>query len=243
MGNRKDQALLEPSMDSVKLNDGVDPQVFANRIKPTSVWRAFFTAEAERVERNDNVENATRDQSWEDVESPSLEKLSEVDFAYQTPKRLKVGILLEALADTIPVGVVKTESLELIKDPMLVESGPVREAAVAASIRTVLAEWKKVCAGFNMVNDDFSKLGSSESKYRDAISSTVVRIHKAIQEADARTALLAARVGRDNTDASDLGSETVWEAIRRLCDAMGEVQKQSSLGAMERDTKAAITQL
>jgi hypothetical protein len=129
MGNRKHQALLEPSMDSAKLNDGVAPQVFVNRIKPTNVWRTFFTSEADRVERNVNIENATSDQSWEDVESPSLEKLSEVDFAYQTPKRLKVGILLEAVADTIPVGVGKTEILEPIEDPVLVESGPGREAA------------------------------------------------------------------------------------------------------------------
>jgi hypothetical protein len=159
--------------------------------------------------------------------------LSEVDFAYQTPKRLKVGVLLEALAETIPVGIGKTDRFESIEDPMLVESGAMREAAVSKSIQIILAEWNKVCAGFEIVNAEFTKLGAGESKYRDAISSTVVRIHEAIREAGARTALLEARVGRDHTDASDLGSETVWDAIRRLCDTLGEVPKNSSMAATE----------
>jgi hypothetical protein len=84
-----------------------------------------------------------------------------------------------------------------------------------------------------MVNAEFSKLGAGESKYRDAISSTVVKIHEAIREADARTALLVARVGRDHTDASDLGSETVWDAIGRMCEAMGELQKHLRMAATE----------
>jgi hypothetical protein len=136
MRNRKDQALLEPSLASSKLSDGIDPQDFADRTKPTHEWRAFFTSEAEKVERDVNVGSAAAsEQSWEDVESPSLEKLSEVDFAYhQTPKRLKVGVLLEALADTIPIGIGKTERLEPIKDLMLVESGIARETAVSDSI-------------------------------------------------------------------------------------------------------------
>jgi hypothetical protein len=90
-----------------------------------------------------------------------------------------------------------------------------------------------VCAGFEMVNAEFSKLRAGEGKYREAISSTVVKIHEAIREADAQTTLLAARVGRDHTDASDLGSETAWDVIRRLCEAMGEVQKHLRVTAME----------
>jgi hypothetical protein len=34
-----------------------------------------------------------------------LEKLSHVNIDYQTPKKLKVGVLLEAMADTAPIGI------------------------------------------------------------------------------------------------------------------------------------------
>jgi hypothetical protein len=107
------------------------------------VWRAYFTSEAKRRERSADGS----DKSWEEVEAPTLSKLSEVDTTYQTPKKLKVGTLLEGLVDTIPVGVGKAEAVEVIKDHMTMADGPDREYAMNSSIQTVLAEWNKVCAG------------------------------------------------------------------------------------------------
>jgi hypothetical protein len=99
------------------------------------------------------------DRSWEDVEVPSLTKLSEVNTAYRTPKKLKVGTLLEALADTIPIGIGKAKRIELAQDHMMASAGPKRESAQDAALRTILAEWNKVCAGVDLFNAEFEKLG------------------------------------------------------------------------------------
>jgi hypothetical protein len=80
------------------------------------------------------------------VEIPSLNKLSEVDLEYKTPKKLKVGMLLEALAETIPIGIGKAETIAVIADYMINAEGLERETARDTSLQTVLAEWNKVCA-------------------------------------------------------------------------------------------------
>jgi hypothetical protein len=175
-GNRKDQALSEPSMDALGLPGDSDPRDLADEARPLNVWRAYFTLEAERRERSDGS-----DKSWEEVEAPTLSKLSEVDTTYQTPKKLKVGTLLEGLVDTIPVGVGKAEAVEVIKDHMTMADGPDREYAMNSSIQTVLAEWNKVCAGIELFNAEFGKLGKGEEKTRKSISTTVFKIHDAIR--------------------------------------------------------------
>jgi hypothetical protein len=156
-GSRKDQALSEPSMDAVLgLPGDSDPRDLAHEARPLNVWRAFFTSEAKRRERLANGS----EKSWEEVlEAPTLSKLSEVDTKYQTQKKLKVGTLLEGLVDTIPVGVGKAEAVEVIKDHMTMADGPDREYAMNSSIQTVLAEWNKVCAGIELFNAEFGKLG------------------------------------------------------------------------------------
>jgi hypothetical protein len=103
--------------------------------------------------------------------------------------------------------------------------GAKRESAEAESLRTVLAEWNKLGANFDLFNAEFKNLGSGEEKYRDVISTTVVKIHEAMRDTDARVALLAARVGKDHTGASDLGSDSVWDAIRNVCNTMDGVQE------------------
>jgi hypothetical protein len=42
------------------------------------------------------------------------------------------------------------------------------------------------------LSSEFKNLGSGEKKYRDVISTTVVEIHEAMRDTDARVALLAA---------------------------------------------------
>jgi hypothetical protein len=85
----------------------------------------------------------------------------------------------------------------------------------------VLAEWNKVYAGVGMFNLEFEKLGKGEEKSRESISGTVMKIHEAIRDTDARASLLAARIGKDDTVASGEGLDT----IRRLCDSMAEVRE------------------
>jgi hypothetical protein len=167
-----------------------------------------------------------QEKSWEEIDSISLEKLSSVSSTYQTPKKVKVGTLLEALSDTMPIGLGKTEEVSRIIDPGTVEGAEKRESVEAESLRTVLAEWNKLGAKFELFNAEFVNLGNSEEKYQDAISTTVVKIHEAMQDTDAQVALLTARVGKDVTEASDMGSDSVWDAIRNLCDTMDDGHKR-----------------
>jgi hypothetical protein len=96
MGKRKDQALTEPTLDADSIAGDTDSIQLEDMEKPIGVWRAYFTTEMDRANRlNDS------DRFWEDVEVPSLTKLSEANTAYRTPKKMKVGTLLEALADTM----------------------------------------------------------------------------------------------------------------------------------------------
>jgi hypothetical protein len=70
-----------------------------------------------------------------------------VNIDYQTPKKLKVGVLLEAMADTAPIGIGKAEVIEQIEDHMVRPSGDERETAWAQSLRrTVLEECGARCA-------------------------------------------------------------------------------------------------
>jgi hypothetical protein len=96
----------------------------------------------------------------------------------------------------------------------------------------VLAEWNKVCAGVELFNAEFAKLGEGDLKHREAISVTVVKIHEAIRDTDARASLLAAGIGHAK-EYGCRGEETVWDSIGRLCDGMEEVKKHADFGTRE----------
>jgi hypothetical protein len=101
--------------------------------------------------------------------------------------------------------------------------GAERELAKDSSIRTVLAEWNKICAGMDLFNDEFIQLGKGEKKSRESITAaTVLRIHEAIRDTNARASLLALSIGMDDTAASGEGAESVWDTIRRLCNTLDE---------------------
>jgi hypothetical protein len=140
IGKRKDQALVNLTLDASALPGDVDPQELVEIARPINIWRAHFTSETERNKRVDGSEKF-----WEEAEDPALSKLIKVDTAHQTPKKLKVGALLEALADTIPVGVGKSESIQVIEDHMGKANVVEQEATRNASLREALAEWNKVC--------------------------------------------------------------------------------------------------
>jgi hypothetical protein len=127
----------------------------------------------------------------------------------------------------------KAESIRLIDDYMTKAAGEGQESARDESIRTVLAEWNKVCAGIELFNSEFSNLGKGEEKSRESISATVMKIHEAIRDTDARAYLRAVRIGTDNTDASGEGAESVWDTLRRLCTTLSEVQHIVNDGTKE----------
>jgi prophage DNA circulation protein len=90
-----------------------------------------------------------------------------------------------------------------------------------------------VCAGIDLFNTEFGKLGKGEEKTRECISTTVFKIHDAIRDTDARAYLLAARIGQDNTMASGEGAESVWDTLRRVVSMLDEVQELVEAGSQE----------
>jgi hypothetical protein len=50
----------------------------------------------------------------EEVEAPTLTKSSEVEGIYNTPRKLKAGFIMAALAVTIPIGIRKAEAIQEI---------------------------------------------------------------------------------------------------------------------------------
>jgi hypothetical protein len=203
LGTRKEQALLEPSLDVSALPQGTDPLVLADTSKPSNVWKAFFVTQTERKDQASTVDSRS-ETSWEDLESPSLDKLSTVTSSYVTPKKLKVGFLLEAFADSIPIGLGKAKDLTELPDISALVDDPLKQAQAEAMV-VIISEWNTLCGNFVTFNDEFSKLGEGEKKYRDAISETVMKIHDAIRDTDARTSLMVAHLGHDQTEASSLG--------------------------------------
>jgi hypothetical protein len=82
----------------------------------------YFEAEQERKPTPPEGRAAT-DLTWEEIESPTLAKFSEVESHNKTPKKLKVGTFLEVLVETMPVGIGKAEAINTIVDPSGLDPG------------------------------------------------------------------------------------------------------------------------
>jgi hypothetical protein len=188
------------------------------------VVKAFFGTESDRKELSTSSEAAS-DASWEDLESPSLDKLSSVTSSYVTPKKLKVGFLLEAFADSIPIGMSKAQMLSDLPEFTTMNQGEKDKAGVGA-LKMVMTEWNVLRANFELINNEFEKLGTGEKKYRDAISETVLKIHDAIRDTDARTSLLSAQIGSDNMGASGPRTDLIWHSIRNIGETTIGIQSE-----------------
>jgi hypothetical protein len=64
-------------MSSDALPSGMAPITFANMWKPVSIWRAYFEAEDHKLIPSEG--KASTHSSWEEIESPSLAKFSDVE--------------------------------------------------------------------------------------------------------------------------------------------------------------------
>jgi hypothetical protein len=139
LGTRKDQALLEPSLEGYLLGKEHNIELIAEASKPINVWKAFFGTQSVRKDFS-TASEAPSDGSWEELESPSLDKLSSVTSSYVTPKKLKVGFLLEEFADSIPIGISKAQTLTELPKYSEMNSTEQEKAGMGA-IKMVMTEW------------------------------------------------------------------------------------------------------
>jgi hypothetical protein len=211
---RKDQAILEPSLNGNLLADEQEIVKIAEASKPVNVWKAFFRTQSDHKDFTTSSEAAS-DASWEDLKSPSLDKLSSMTSSYVTPKKLKVWFLLEAFADSIPIGMSKAQTLSELPDFSAMNQSEQDKAGVGA-LKMVMTEWNVLRSNFELVNDEFENLGNGKKRYRDAISETVLNIHDVIRDTDVRTRLLSAQIGSANTEASGHGTNSIRHSIQRI---------------------------
>jgi hypothetical protein len=148
-----------------------------------------------------------------------------VTSSYVTPKKLKVGFLLEAFAESIPIGMSKAQTLSELPEFTTMNQDEKDKAGVGA-LKMVMTEWNVLRANFELINDEFEKLGTGKKKYRDAISETVLKIHDAIRDTEARTSLLSAQIGSDNTGASGHGTDSIWHSIRNIYETTIGIQSE-----------------
>jgi hypothetical protein len=216
---RKDQARLEPNLLISKLPGDVTVESIVIQEKGIGVWAAYFAgleAKHERDEFLGSSPNMGSLSGWEEVETPSLDHLSQVARDFRTPKKLKLTDLLSVDAETLPMILVKPEELKRFPLPANPNARPDEYAeAQRIGLATVLSEWHRVSENFEVLFEEFKKFGGGETKYREALTKTIMKLQTGVGEANGRAVILSAKLGSDPV-ASDHGSITVWEAIRKM---------------------------
>jgi hypothetical protein len=91
-----------------------------------------------------------------------------------------------------------------------------QDVAEADAIRTILREWNILRDIIILFTDESAKLGVGKTKYRNAILDSVMRIHDAMQDTDVCICLLAVRAGSNNPEASNKGTDSVWESVWKI---------------------------
>ncbi len=115
MRGRKDQARLEPNLLISNLPADVTVESIVVQDKEIGVWAAYFAgleAKQERAEFLGSSPNMGSLSGWEEVETPSLDHLSQVQRNFRTPKKLKLTGLLAVDAKTLPMMLVKPKELK-----------------------------------------------------------------------------------------------------------------------------------
>jgi hypothetical protein len=88
---------------------------------------------------------------WEEIETPSLDHLSQVQRDFRTPKKLKLTNLLAVDAETLPMMIVKPEELKKFPLPSKPNTRPDEYGeAQQIGLATVLAEWHRVSENFEV---------------------------------------------------------------------------------------------
>jgi hypothetical protein len=126
---------------------------------------------------------------------------------------LKLTGLLAVDAKTLPMMLVKPKELKQFPLPSNPNARPDEYAeAQQTGLATVLAKWHRVSENFEVLFEEFKKFGSGETKYREALTATIMKLQSGVGQANGRAIILATKLGADPV-ASDHESVTVWEAI------------------------------
>jgi hypothetical protein len=215
--SRHGHARLEPNLPVSLISDDTTLVEMMGKDLPLEVWAAHFDAlKAERTGANKRSSASSFGSAspWEDVEIPSLASLQTASDSFKTPKKLRLGRILEPESVPItnrPRGPQFSEITSLdIDDGEEVERGKTQRA-----LQTIMSEWNRLNTTFELIHMGLDKTGISETRYRNTVSETLGELQEAIRGADAKMQLLNAGVGLAITD-TDEGPMSVWDAVQQL---------------------------
>jgi hypothetical protein len=233
---RKDQARIEPSLPTSKLPADMTLEFIVGQEKTVVVWTSYFLSLIAKQNR-EVIFGASPEpgvtHGFEEIETPSLDQFSQVDIDFQTPRKLKLSDLLAVGAEALPMPLKKPADIKSFPLPGNKSTKPTKFAAAQHfGIQTVLGEWNRVLENFELLFEELGSLGTGEKKYRAALTQTIMKLQSGVGDANRRALILAARLGQD-TDASDQGLITVWEAIGELKGKVGALGQSIATGRQE----------
>jgi hypothetical protein len=227
---RGEQALTDNALDAGPLEREVVTKMMGLS-KPIDLWVAYFASLAnseplDRLSEARSSGSSTGSEPWEEVGIPSsLEDFERARSTLKTPKRMKVGPLLATFVDTSPSEGVLLEDMGEVEILPADATTADKESHAQESMLMMIEEWNRVKRNFDLLNEEFQTQGSSDTKFRDALASTISSMQGAMHDSDLKIQLLASRLG-ESPLASDGGSLTCWDAIKQVQDAVDRIQNE-----------------
>jgi hypothetical protein len=180
---------------------------------PFEVWVTDFDA-LKATESGILVSAVGTPESWEDVEPPTLASLSRAYDTFKMPKKIKLGgmlspshIPLTPRSDRLPLTM-----LDTLEDSMGEDE---QSRLMDHALHTVLADWYKLNANFELIQLELQSNSRGETRYRNTVNTTVEEMLGAVNNMTRWIQILAASIGTGSDDA-DAGPMSLWEAIEDL---------------------------
>ncbi len=212
------------------ISDSQDVEGLVERDMAFVEWAAYFGGLRAKAEDSPNARASGSLESWEKIETPTLEAFTQANQSLKTPKRLRLGGLQAVDVETLPMAEERLEPFSAVEDFAEDDDGDFLEAKIKSGLRTVFAEWNRLEATFNMIHRKLNGTANSEQRYREVVQKTMMEMQGSIREADARIQVLHAAIGQD-IKASEDDTISVWEAIAALKRGMAQVTGTSELNA------------
>jgi hypothetical protein len=210
---RRGQARLEPNLAIEMWPSKLSLDELLAKEHPFEVCVAYFDA-LKATESGILVSAVGTPESWEDVEAPTLASLSRAYDTFKTPKKIKLGgmlspshIFMTPRSDRLPL-----TKLDTLEDSMGEDE---QSHLIDHTLRTVLAEWYKLDANFELIQLELQSNSRGELRYRNTINTTMEEMRGAVNDMTSRIQVLAASIGTGSEDA-DAGPMSLWEAIEDL---------------------------
>jgi hypothetical protein len=152
---------LEPSLPVRLQPSELSLSEFISKEHRFEVWVAYVdTLKAMKTKPGGSLSPETLG-SWEDVDVPTLESLSKARQTFKTPKKLKLGPLLSPV--NVPFKNSRGEPLSEIEPIWENEEGEVLESKISQGIRTVMADWNKLEANFELIRLELDTASQGET--------------------------------------------------------------------------------